>query len=399
MPMDSSGYVARRAADYLTLMYDALEASTGHTFDRTNTASSFIGALLTILAVLLAQLDESAQQVYDAMDPNNATGAALDNQLALVGLTRREATFSVVSCLLGASSNACFIPAGTLIQGGGTDGKARWALLEDVTPDDWIYFEELEQYQVESALFQCTAPGPITAPGGAVQTIVEPKQFWVAVLNVTAATVGSALESDAAARQRRAASLQGAGSRTIGAMRAAIMGVDGVESCVIVENTSTEEAVIDGITMPGCSVCAVIYPDTLTTAQQEAVAAVIYDSLAAGVRSAGDESATVTGSDGEAKTIRWQYPTEVTANIVYTIRLRPGYEEADVEGPIETDTTTTIGALGAGESAELQALWAILFNTEGVVGQSITINGVAANLDCAGTEIIVPGTVTVTVAP
>jgi hypothetical protein len=232
-----------------------------------------------------------------------------------------------------------------------------------------------------------------------VITIVEPKQYWTGLLNITAATVGSALESDAAARQRRAASLQGAGSRTIGAMRAAIMAVEGVESCVIVENTSPDETVIDGITMPGCSVCAVIYPDTLTTAQQEAVAAVIYDSLAAGVRSAGDESATVTGSDGEAKTIRWQYPTEVTANIVHTIKLRAGYQQADVEEPIETATTTTIGALGAGESAELQALWTILFQTEGVVGQSITINGVAANLDCAGTEIIVLGTVTVTVAP
>lgn len=398
MAMDSTGYVARRAADYLTIMYDALESATGHTFDRTNTSSSFIGALLTILAVLLAQLDESAQQTYDAMDPNNATGAALDNQLALVGLTRREATFSVVSCVLGATSNACFIPAGTLIQGGGTDGTARWALIEDVGPDDWVYFEELESYQVESALFRCTTPGAITAPGGTVQTIVQPRQYWTGLLNTTAATVGSNLESDAAARQRRAASLQGAGSRTIGALRAAIMGVDGVESCVIVENTSPDETVIDGITLPGISVCAVIYPDTLTTAQQEAVAAVIYNNLAAGVRSAGDESATVTGSDGESKTIRWQYPTEVTANVSYTVRMRPGYQVADVEEGIETTTTETISALGAGQSAELQSLWAILWQTEGVVGVTITINAVAENLDCAGTEIIVPGTVTVTVA-
>ncbi len=398
MPLESTGYVARRADDYLTLMLDSLEADTGHTFDRTNTSSSFVVALLTSIAVLLAQVDETGQQVYDSMDPNNAVAAALDNLLAIVGLTRRAATYSTVECGLQSSSASCFLPLGTLVQGGGTDNGARWELIQEVGPSDWEVLTDVPPVYSATGLFRCTTPGAVTAPAGTITRIVTPKASWTAVLNVTAATVGSDVESDAAARQRRAASLQGAGSRTIGALRAAITALDGVESCVIVENTGLDEAVIDGITMPGVSVCAVVYPDTLTTAQQEALAAVIYDTLAAGVRSAGDESATVTGSDGESKTIRWQYPLEVTANIVYTIQLRPGFQLADVEDTIETATTEAISALGAGESALLQTFWAVLSQTPGVIGQSITINATAANLDCAGTQIIVPGTVTVTVA-
>lgn len=399
MPLEDTGYVARRADDYATLIFDSIEADSGRTLDRENRADNVLTSLVVTISVLLAQLDETAQAAFDMTDPNNATGAAFDNLMALVGLTRRPATYSVVRCGLQSNSPNCFIPAGSLVQGGGTDSKARWALLEDVNPADWEELTAIPPVYSTTALFQCTETGPVAAVPGSITTIVQPQQFWTIVLNVEAATLGSDVESLAAARQRRAASLQGGGSRTLGALRAALGALDGVESVVIVENTSTAETEVEGLTLPGNSVCAVIYPDTLTEDQQTAVAETLYLNLAAGVASAGDESATVTGSDGQTKTIRWQYPTTVTANIAMTGKLAPGFALADVEADVEANATDAVNLLGPGETLLLQDLWAAMRAVTGVRGETVTINGSAANLTCLATQVIVPGTVAFTIAP
>lgn len=76
--------------------------------------SSALGRLISLAAPSEADLWEAAQEVYAAFDPNSATGIALDNLVALGGLTRKEQTFTTSSILVAGDTNT-LIPVGQTV--------------------------------------------------------------------------------------------------------------------------------------------------------------------------------------------------------------------------------------------------------------------------------------------
>ena len=77
-------------------------------------ASSALGRLIALAAPGEADLWEAVQEVYSAFDPNSATGIALDNLVALGGLTRFENTFTTAQALF-TGNNGTLIPAGSVV--------------------------------------------------------------------------------------------------------------------------------------------------------------------------------------------------------------------------------------------------------------------------------------------
>lgn len=77
-------------------------------------SSSIIGRLVALDSPSEADLWEAAQEVYAAFDPNSATGIALDNIVALGGLTRKEQTFTTSSILVAGDTNT-LIPVGQTV--------------------------------------------------------------------------------------------------------------------------------------------------------------------------------------------------------------------------------------------------------------------------------------------
>lgn len=77
-------------------------------------SSSVIGRLIALDSPSEADLWEAIQQVYSAFDPNSATGIALDNLVALAGITRREQTFTTSSILVAGDTNT-LIPSGSTV--------------------------------------------------------------------------------------------------------------------------------------------------------------------------------------------------------------------------------------------------------------------------------------------
>src|SRR5690606_30108468 len=57
---------------------------------------------------------EAIQQVYSAFDPNSATGVALDNLVALGGITRFANTYSTSQAIF-TGNNGTLIPAGSVV--------------------------------------------------------------------------------------------------------------------------------------------------------------------------------------------------------------------------------------------------------------------------------------------
>jgi uncharacterized phage protein gp47/JayE len=76
--------------------------------------NSAIGRQIGVVAPSGADLWEAIQEVYDAFNPNTAVGVALDNIVALGGVTRIPASPTRATCLLTGSTGVV-IPAGSKV--------------------------------------------------------------------------------------------------------------------------------------------------------------------------------------------------------------------------------------------------------------------------------------------
>jgi len=97
-------------AEATSLFQDLVEPG-----DQVDTSdSSALGRLISLVSPSLADLWEVAQADYQAFDPNSATGIALDNLVALGGITRQEQTFTTASILVS-GDNGTLIPIGNTV--------------------------------------------------------------------------------------------------------------------------------------------------------------------------------------------------------------------------------------------------------------------------------------------
>lgn len=383
--LTSAGLAVPRGADSLATFRERYETLTGLTGAIDWEADVVLGPVSTIVGDMFGELWELLQAVYDATDPNNATGVQLDSLCQLVGITREVASYSTVTLTLTGTSGTVIVE-GSIVQGGGDDGKARWRTTDDVTLSGGT----------GSVVARAVDVGVVTANPATVTTIVTPIAGWTAVTNAAAAIPGTARESDAVLRRRRAASLQTAGSRSIAALRANLIEVDGVQAAVVIENTTSATAIIEGVSLTAHSVQVVLYPNTLTTDQKQAAAQAIYDHMPGGIAMNGnDVTATVTGGDGFAKTIVWEWATTTTVNIATTVTLRTGYVLADVDTAIQDLVEEYFTGLAVGESAEKLALLALVASVSGVSGATILLNGGSADIDPTATARCILGTNTV----
>lgn len=91
--------------------------------------SAALGRLIALVSPSLADLWEAAQADYAAFDPNSAAGIALDNLVALGGISRQEQTFSTAQVILSGDN-------GTLVSSGLTIGSSvdssQWTLISPV---------------------------------------------------------------------------------------------------------------------------------------------------------------------------------------------------------------------------------------------------------------------------
>lgn len=367
--LTDAGFTAPRGADSLATFRARYEALTGLVIDWEHDV--VLGPVSVIVGDMFGELWDLAQAVYDAMDPNNATGVQLDALCQIVGITREPASYSTVTLTLTGTSGTV-IPEGRIVQGGGTDGRAKWVTTADVTLSGGT----------GSVVAQAQDVGVVTADPSAITTIVTPVAGWTAVTNAAAATPGTARESDATLRRRRAENLQTAGSRSIAALRANLLESDGIQAAVVVENTTSAVATVEGLSLEPHSVGIVVYPDTLTDDQKEAAAIVIYDHLPAGIATNGtDVVATVTGGDGFAKTIRFDYASETQVDVATTVVLAAGYELSDVEDAVQALVVDYFAGLGVGDAARRLAILAQVATVEGITGASVTLNGLNADVD------------------
>jgi len=310
-------------------------------------------------AAFSAQLGQGydlLQAIIDAMDPNNATGVWLDLLAGLQGVRRLAAAYSQVTVTFTGAAGTIIV-AGTEVSGGGADDDARWRTSDDVT---------VSSGGTVDAVAVCTVTGDISATAGQVDSLVTVVPGVTAVTNAAASSRGRDVETDDQLRRRWFRALAASAAASVNSVRAALLALDFLTSVVVLENDTPSSVTIGGVTVLPNSIRAIVYPSALTTDQQATIVQTLYNRVSGGIRTDGTISATVTKSDGFAKTIKYDTATAVSVAIALSVTLETGYSLADVTTPINTALSTLFSSLLIGDALYPMAVYNAVADVPGV---------------------------------
>lgn len=310
------------------------------------------GQLIGIFSERLAEVWEALLDIYSSMDPDQATGAALDAAMAFTGTVRLTAKHSTASVLV-VGDLGTNLPAGRIfsVPGAGT----RFDTLADanlVAPVGWIASHVYALGDVVGNLgrvFYATGAGLSAASGGpsgtgvaiadggvvwrslgagtgvvavpvqAEETGPWPAYAWSlttvetavaglnAVTNPLDAVLGSNVETDALARVRREVELQSSGLAAADAIRGHVLkvleaaDVEDRAVAVFINDQDTTDA--DG--HPPHSVEVVVRGGT-----DDMVRAAVFVAVAGGIQAVGANSGTVVDGEGGSHTVAFSRPTD-----------------------------------------------------------------------------------------
>lgn len=224
---DSTGIVLDRYADILDRLVTLAEAQWGSSVDTSE--DEFLGHQIRNMALLLSEINDILQSVYDTMSVANSTGSRLDNLCALIGLERSAADYSTVTLTLTATA-ATTVPAGT---------QYKTAAGVVFATDEELVFSGAGSDTVAAT---CTVTGPYNAAIGEVTTIVNPIYGISACTNAAAATPGKDRDTDAELKIKHTSAVARSGEETAAAIRFAVEEVDGVDDCYVFDNDTNDTA-------------------------------------------------------------------------------------------------------------------------------------------------------------
>ncbi len=337
------------------------------------------GSVLRTLAESFARefsvLSQQLDLVYEAGFVDTATGRDLDQVAALVGLERRGATHAVGEVVFRRSTPApaeITIPAGTVVS---------TAAAPNVT------VETTETVSLRRGTFSAAAPVRAQAPGpdGVAAehrlTVIHRPIFGVEeALNPEPMSFGGGSESDAELRSRVRRALDAGGRSTIGAIRGALAGLDGIrEQDVLIQE--------DHLTSPG--IVTVTVAAEVPQATAILASRLLEDFRPAGVRIVHNLPAPTTplptlaedtggGGDGPIGEPVFTTPdafVPVVAKLVLTpADLQLSEERRQrLSDDAKTALLTAIGEVGPGEPVVYNRLVAAVMAVEGLLDAVLDI--------------------------
>lgn len=379
MPMTSSGYLAPDIATLRSEFRTQFQTLAGFTPDWD--VDDALTVLSEVALSLIMDNLEAVQNIYDAFNPNNATGRPLENLAAMALVERQPATKSRVSVTMTGTA-ATVVPAGTVIKSSVTG--SRWVLTANVTLPG-------------TGVFESENTGPIPADVATLTQIVTPVAGWSGATNPAQAELGREEERDDELRLRRLSALGGASTGTLSSIQTTIDRLDWSVGVRVIDNQTDTPVTVGAFTLAPHSILVLLLPNVLTAAEEEELGQAMLATVAAGIGTNGGEVITVTDSSDVEFTFRYDFATAVTVNVAYTVDLFPGYALADVEDAAEAAVLSYFASLRVGGDVRLLPLLAAFDEIEGVRGVTITYNAVAANFSIADTEIAEVGTIIGTV--
>lgn len=319
-------------------------------------ATSLQGVLNGIFGAKLAEVWEVAEDVFNAFNPDGASGRALDQLCALTGVTRLPATKSTATLTLS-GTDSTVISVGQLRVSHSVTGTF-WTNTTGGTISGGTLDVDVEAEET----------GANAALAGTLTVIETPISGLDSVTNALDATEGRDEESDADLRVRREALLTSQGKGTVDAIRADVLDVDDVQQAFVFENTTL---VTDGDGRPGKSFEVVAL--TGGAALSASILQAIWESKPAGISAYSDTSGgfgvtgNVTDAQGFTQTVGYTLAEPVLAYFALT-----------------AVTSSAFGATATGVAAIKQSL--VDYGGELQVGDDIIRSVAIANSFVSGVD-------------
>lgn len=292
------------------------------------------GQLVNLLALRDARIDQELVDVFNAGALNTAQGAQLDGLLQIFRVFRRPASSSTaVVRFTGAAGTS--VPASTQLRS--VDGD----LFATASVGTIAAGESSVDIAVEAL-----ETGPTGVVAGSIDELVTGVPGISSVTNPTDGVIGRGVETDAQFRNRyiMTAAINSLGS--IDAVRAAVIAVEGVTSCVVRDNP-TATAITVGVTQIAPYSMLVIVEGGDTSA----IGAAILGRKPAGTPTVGAIEAQVSIATGVTETVRFTRvtPTPITATL--QIATTAEYPASNSEA-IRNALVEFVGRLRPGESLD-----------------------------------------------
>jgi uncharacterized phage protein gp47/JayE len=196
---------------------------------------SVVGVLVGIIANQSRQVWEALSGLYHSLQPDTASGLALDSLCSLTGTYRRRASYSRAKAIVTLDAHTS-LPVGSRIK---TIAGDFFKTTVQVTNDSSKKAEISGDFIAEQ-------PGPKLAIADSFGEIMTPVVGWSASKIIYTYQIGRYDETDDELRVRRIVELHATGSSTLDAMRSRLLQLDGVEATYIKESEYSFEVIIKG---------------------------------------------------------------------------------------------------------------------------------------------------------
>jgi uncharacterized phage protein gp47/JayE len=325
-------------------------------------ADSQDGQLLAIFARALHDCNMATIAAYNSFSPQTAVGNGLSNVVKINHMQRLVATKSQINLTLVGQ-------AGTTITSGivGDDDGNRWLLPSVVTipPAGTVIVTATAE-----------AVGALGAPAGSATRILTPTAGWQSVTNITAATPGQPVESDAALRARQEITPALNSYTVITGLAAAIKALPGVTYGVIYENDTNTT---DGDGIPAHSIACVVKGGVAAS-----IAQTIYERKGPGVGTHGTTTVPITDVSGAVRDIKFFIPTEVSIKVGISLVPGVGYT-TNIGDEIKQAVVNFINGLEIGEDLVVSRLYGPALLNGSAQSESYKITLLQAALAPSGT--------------
>lgn len=261
---------------------------------------------------------EALEDIYHALDPDAAEGAALAMTARLTGTERVGATFSRGSCDVN-------LDVGTTLESGVHFATVDGDPSQRATPEEDFTAPSTGSHTI---FFRAEFAGAMTIPDGELTVIGTPVTGWNAVENTEDIDGGKEIDTDAELRERRAAQLTASGSSTIDAIGADILEIadeDGNELVQSVRMFNNPTGVANGDGLPAHSFEALIYDGDPAAVDDDVLAQTIWDAMPAGIRAHGSSSGNAEDANGDTHVVAFSRVAPVEIYVDYTLTTGDGY--------------------------------------------------------------------------
>ena len=272
--------------------------------DAVLTADSQDGQLLAVVAQALFDTGQACVAVYGSFSPATSQGAALASNVKINGLTKHIPTASTATSTLVGVAGTTLTAA---LIGDNQNLNTQWSIPTTTIPSGGSI----------TATATCTTLGAVSAAPSTLVNILTPTAGWQTVINTGAATLGAAVESDAALRVRQAQSVALPALTPLESIRAAVADTAGVGRTMAYENDTGST---DANLMTAHSIGIVVEAGTVAL-----IATAIAAKKAPGSTTCGGTSYVVTDSKGVTNTINYYPLVSVPITMTVTIKALAGY--------------------------------------------------------------------------